>query len=208
MRLFFIVATLLLIASCSSDQKSDIFLSHPSPTPILVFGDSLSAHYHLGESQGWVYLFNKKLHKEGYLRENQLVSNYSVSGEVTSRGLSRLPRAIQETTPALIIIELGANDGLRRQSLFDMKNNLREMIKISKQSGADVILVGVDLPPRFFFVSTRDFRQVYKDLAREMDVLLLENILQGVNSTPANMLSDNLHPNEKGQVIMLSLIHI
>lgn len=193
------------LSSCSSQESSDIFSSHSSNTPILVFGDSLSAHYNLSEESGWVYLFNKKLHEDGYFKHHQFVANYSKSGETTSGGLSRLQKALDETNPALIIIELGANDGLRRQSLSDMKSNLQEMIDMAKKRDIDIILIGVNLPSKFFFIPTREFTGVYKSLSKENDILFLENILKNVNSK--NMLSDGLHPNKNGQVVMFENVY-
>ena len=119
------------------------FAAAPNPT-ILVFGDSLSAGYGLGDAAAWPQLLQRKLQESGY---GAAVVNASVSGETTSGGIARLPRALQQHRPQLVMLELGANDGLRGLPLTTVRDNLQAMIKLTQQAGAKVLLLGIQLPP-------------------------------------------------------------
>ena len=194
---------MLLAVGCSSSATPVSLQNSASPTPILVFGDSLSAGYKLEPDQGWVYLMEQKMHQEGWLVEHQSIANESISGETTSGGLARFEDALSTHTPDVVILELGANDALRRQSMSEMQQNLSTMITQAQAAGAQVFLVGVDLPSKFFFVNTDHFTDAYIALAKEHDVVLIPNLLDGVNSDNSLMLSDGLHPNDKGQPVIV-----
>jgi acyl-CoA thioesterase I len=170
---------------------------------VLVFGDSLSAGYGLAPDQGWASLLQPRLVSRGY---GQRVVNASVSGETTSGGRSRLPRALTQHHPDIVILELGANDGLRGLPLATASANLGEMIDAIKASGARVLLVGVELPPNYGPAYTGAFRRMYADLAREHRVALVPFLMEGVALDGRLMQADGLHPNAAGQPRLLDTV--
>lgn len=138
-------------------------------------------------------------------RRNQTVANVSISGETTEGGLHRLQEALDETRPKVVVLELGANDGLRRQSLSTMKSNLQKMITISQASGATVVLAGVSPPGLFSLMGSGAFTEVYNELAQENDVIFVPNLLEGLSSSKFQ--DDRLHPNARGQQAMMETIY-
>lgn len=154
-------------------------------------GDSLSAAYGIETEQGWVALLARRLEAEGYTYR---VVNASVSGDTTAQGLTRLPLALTQHHPAIVILELGANDGLRGLSLAAMRENLARMITLSKKAGAEVLLVGIYLPPNYGPEYTQKFVMVYPRLAREYRLPLVPFLLAGVAEHRDWMQSDGLHP--------------
>ncbi len=170
---------------------------------MLVVGDSLSAAFGMALREGWVALLAARLDKQ---LPRYHVINASVSGDTTANGLARLPRLLTEHRPAIVIIELGGNDGLRGLAPEQMKNNIRTMIAKSKAQGAKVLLVGVELPPNYGPKYNERFRRVYKDLAAEYRVPLVPSIMQGVGTDISLMQADRLHPNATAQVRMLDNI--
>ena len=170
---------------------------------ILVLGDSLSAEYGLARGSGWVALLEQRL-KRGGVRAR--VVNASVSGDTTAGGRSRLPALLQQHRPAVVVIELGGNDALRGLPLAGTRDNLRAMIRASREAGARVLLLGMDMPPNYGERYRAEFRAVYTDLARDEKVALVPFFLAGVADGPqATTLfqPDRIHPNEKAQPIML-----
>jgi acyl-CoA thioesterase-1 len=161
------------------------------PPVILVWGDSLSAAYGLEVSQGWAALLQERLKARGY---DYTVVNGSVSGETTAGGLTRLPQALADDRPAVVILELGANDGLRGTPVKVMQDNLGKMLELSRKAGAKVLLVGIMMPPNYGQRYTDEFAGVYPALARRYRVPLLPFLLQGVAEDRANMQADGLHP--------------
>jgi len=170
---------------------------------LLVFGDSLSAGYGLAPEQGWASLLQPWLAARGY---GQRVVNASVSGETTSGGRSRLPRALDQHHPAVVILELGANDGLRGLPLATASANLGAMIDVIKASKAQVLLVGVELPPNYGPAYTSAFRRMYAELARQHHVALVPFLMEGVALDPRLMQADGLHPNAAGQPRLLDTV--
>lgn len=166
---------------------------------IVVVGDSLSSGYGLGQAPSWVALLEERLAKEGYGYE---VVNASISGDTSAGGLSRLPRLLETHDPALVIIELGGNDGLRGQPVASLRSNLERMIELSKESGARVLLAGIQIPPNYGQTYTRALAQVYPELATAHDVTLVEFLLDGVALNPTLMQGDGLHPNAAGQKVI------
>jgi acyl-CoA thioesterase-1 len=166
-----------------------------SPT-ILVYGDSLSAAYRIPPEQGWVSLLQQRLKSEGF---HHRVVNASVSGETTSGGLSRLQMTLRQHKPDIVLLELGANDGLRGLPLADMRKNLESMIKASKAANADVILLGIMIPPNYGPRYTRDFSESFTDLAKRHDLPLVKFFLEGVAGKPEFTLDDGLHPSTSAQ---------
>jgi acyl-CoA thioesterase I len=174
-----------------------------SDRTILVFGDSLSAAYGLRPEQGWVALLQKRLASTGYGYE---IVNASVSGETSSGGLQRLPRALQLHQPGILILELGANDGLRGLPLTTTRENLQKMIALAKQSHARVLLVGMRIPPNYGPRYTSDFAQMYPEIASRDGLPLVPFLLQSVALDPGRMQSDGLHPNARGEPAVLDTL--
>jgi len=158
---------------------------------ILIFGDSLSAAYGLVPGQGWVALLERRLNAQGY--EHRVV-NASVSGETTGGGLERLPRAIALHRPAVLFIELGANDGLRGLPVEQTRINLARMIGAAHGAGAEVLLVGMRMPPNLGGEYTRAFEETYRMLSRRFDTALLPFLLEPIALDRDAYQADNLHP--------------
>ncbi|HUN73202.1 MAG TPA: arylesterase [Steroidobacteraceae bacterium] len=173
------------------------------PRTILVFGDSLSAAYNLAVEQGWVALLNRRLHAQGYGYDT---ANASISGETTSGGLQRLPRALRLHHPAIVILELGANDGLRGLPLDQTRANLARMIELSRQAGARVLLLGIRLPPNYGPRYGTAFAMLYGELAEQFQVPLVPFLLEKVALNPELMQSDGLHPNAAGEPAVLQTV--
>jgi acyl-CoA thioesterase I len=167
---------------------------------ILVVGDSLSAAYGIQRDAGWVALMQQRLDREhaGYR-----VVNASISGDTTANGLARLPRALAEHRPDIVIIELGGNDGLRGLSLVQMKHNIESMIRKARAAGAKVLLVGIELPPNYGRPYTERFHRSYREIAAAEHVPLAPFLLQGIATHPGLMQADGIHANAKAQPRML-----
>jgi acyl-CoA thioesterase-1 len=174
--------------------------SAASDRSILVLGDSLSAAYGIKPAQGWVALLQKRLQDQGY---GQRVVNASVSGETSSGGLQRLPRALQLHKPGIVIIELGSNDGLRGLPLSVTRDNLTKMVAASKKSGAEVVLVGMQMPPNYGARYTAEFAALFRELATRQGLALVPFLLESVALNDKLMQADGLHPNVSGQPIIL-----
>lgn len=158
---------------------------------ILVFGDSLSAGYGLETSQAWPTLLQQRLNNN---KQNWRVVNASISGETSAGGLARLPAALAQHKPAIVILELGANDGLRGLPLAAMQDNLGTMIQRIHQAGARVLLVGVRLPPNYGMAYTEKFQHVYETLARQQHVALVPSLLDGIEAKRELFQADGFHP--------------
>ncbi len=167
---------------------------------VLVFGDSLSAGYGINVRAGWVTLLDIRLADKGYPHR---AVNASVSGETTTGGVARLPAALQRHRPQIVILELGANDGLRGFSLTQTRANLETMIKAAQAAGARVLLVGIHLPPNYGPDYTRKFRAVYDDLVQRYQLPYVPFLLDGVALTPGRMQADGLHPTASAQPRLL-----
>ena len=167
---------------------------------ILVYGDSLSAGYGIAVDQGWVNLLSLRLRNAGYGLQ---VVNASVSGETTTGGLARLPRALAAQDPRYVIIELGANDGLRGLPLETTRANLDAMVSLAAKQNRRVLLLGMRMPPNYGERYTQGYAAIFSELARHHHVALVPFLLEGVADKPALMQRDDLHPNEHGQPILL-----
>jgi acyl-CoA thioesterase I len=168
----------------------------PRPTPgtpptVLVMGDSLSAGYGLSAEQGWVALLARRVDSD---KPGWRVVNASISGETTAGGSSRIVREVLRVKPAVVVIELGANDGLRGLPLREMRHNLARMIGASQYVGAKVLLVGMRIPPNYGADYASGFERVYRDLAAHFDVALLPFLLEPIAADRDNFQDDNLHP--------------
>ena len=163
---------------------------------LLVFGDSLSAAYGLSPSQGWVALLGERLGKSAPAWN---VVNASVSGETTAGGLRRLPEDLKRHGPAVVVIALGANDGLRGQPVAAARSNLEQMIRIARKARAEPVLVGLMIPPNYGIEYAREFREMYPDIARRMKVALVPFLLEGVAERRELFQADQLHPTAEAQ---------
>jgi acyl-CoA thioesterase-1 len=167
---------------------------------LLVFGDSLSAGYGIRVEQGWVSLLAQKIEHEGY---GFRVVNASVSGETTDGGLARLPRALAVQQPRIVLLELGANDGLRGLPLAGTRGNLDKMIALLQSQHVAVLLLGLRLPPNYGERYTGGFMSMYQELAASHHIALLPFLLDNVALHADLMQADGLHPNEQGQPLLL-----
>jgi acyl-CoA thioesterase-1 len=172
----------------------------PEPPVILVYGDSISAGYGLAPDQGWVKRLADRLRQEGYGFQ---VVNASVSGETTTGGLARLPRALALHEPRIVILELGGNDGLRGLPLATTRANLDAMLRLARGPGRKVLLLGMRMPPNYGERYTSGFAAAYPELARLQRVALVPFLLEGIAGNPALMQADGIHPNERGQPVLL-----
>jgi len=170
---------------------------------LLVLGDSISAEYGLPRETGWVSLLQKRV-TDDKLAVN--VVNASISGETTAGGLTRLPALLQQHKPALLIIELGGNDGLRGLSLAATQANLREMIKAADRIGARVLLLGMRVPPNYGPDYSKRFAAMYQGLARERNVKLVPFLFAGLEDTERFFQQDRIHPNQRAQPVMLDTV--
>jgi acyl-CoA thioesterase-1 len=179
-----------------------LLLALPMTAPaqiILVVGDSLSAAYGIPVKDGWVSLLEQRLQAGEYPYR---IVNASISGDTTANARSRLPPALERHKPALVLLELGGNDGLRGLSLAEMKNNLADMIASSRESGSRVLLIGVQLPPNYGPRYTEKFQSIYQELAREYGVVLLPSLVDGIGTEQALMQGDGIHPNTIAQPLI------
>ena len=167
---------------------------------MLILGDSLSAGYGMDSDQSWVYLLELRLIDTGHTYR---ILNSSISGDTTQGGLARLPRLLDRYQPRIVIIELGGNDGLRGINPGITRANMTSMIQSSQQSGAKVLLAGIKLPPNYGADYIEQFESMYADLAREYDTLLVPFFMDGVVFKPGLLQADGIHPNEKGQPVLL-----
>lgn len=177
--------------------------STPPPT-ILILGDSLSAEYGLQRGSGWVALLAARLQRE---RMAAKVVNASISGETTSGGHTRLPALLKQNRPQFVVIELGANDALRGLPLRSSRDHLSAMIAASQAQGAQVVLVGMQMPPNYGKRYGADFARMYQDLAEAKKCALVPFFLKGVaDRTDARdwFQRDGIHPLEKAHPILLN----
>ncbi len=176
-------------------MTSNVFAASGERT-LLVFGDSLSAAYGLRADQGWVAQLQKRLETQGY---GYRVVNASVSGETTSGGRSRLQRALALHKPALVILELGANDGLRGLPVKDAEANLAAMITAIRTAKSRLLLVGIMMPPNYGPQYATGFADMYQRLAKRHTTPLVPFLLDGIALDSKLMQPDGLHPNALGQ---------
>lgn len=177
------------------------FLAQASaPRTLLVMGDSLSAAYGLPAEQGWVSLMGEKLARE---RPGWQVVNASISGETTAGGASRIEGELARHRPDAVLIELGANDGLRGLPLDIAKANLERMVTAAKAQGASVGLLGMRMPPNYGPDYTAAFDAMYRDLAERHALPLLPFLLEPIAAERDAFLQDNLHPTAEAQPRLL-----
>ncbi len=169
---------------------------------VLVLGDSLSAEYGIERGKGWVEII-----KSDYLNERGYdVVNASISGDTTSSGLNRLPALLTQHQPTVVIIELGSNDALRGLSLDMSRNNLLKMSELSQQAQAKVIIVGMQIPPNFGPVYTRQFKEMFAQVAEQKNALLVPFLMEHFALDKDMFQDDGIHPNESAQKTMADTV--
>ena len=170
---------------------------------IVVLGDSLTAGLGLLELQAYPALLQAKLHADGYKWD---VINAGISGDTSAAGLQRINWALSQGNVRILILELGANDGLRGLPVSEMKKNLAGIIEAAQAKSVAVLLVGMEAPPNFGPEYTVSFRQVYRDLAKDYKVTLLPFLLDKVAGNPALNQGDGIHPNIEGTAIVADTV--
>jgi acyl-CoA thioesterase-1 len=177
-------------------------VTHAAAT-LMVFGDSISAGYGLQQGTGWVDLLQRRLTSEKY---DYRVINASLSGETTVGGKNRIGRALAQYKPDIVILELGANDGLRGASIETLRANLAAIIAECRKRGAQVLLVGMQLPPNYGSGYTEKFRSAYSSIAASLRVPLVPFLLEGFAADAGAFQPDGVHPNASAQSRMLDTI--
>ncbi len=170
---------------------------------IVIFGDSLSAAYGIQSNKGWVALLESKLKQQN---SEYKVINASISGETTSGGLTRFDQMLKAHQPEIVVLELGANDGLRGLSLNEMQSNLNSMIAKAKAKNATVMLLGIKIPPNYGIQYAQKFSAIYATLAQKYDLNLVPFFLDGVAGNRKLIQDDGLHPNAVAQAKLLENI--
>jgi len=177
--------------------------AYSAPKTVLVVGDSLSAEYGIARGAGWVALLEQKLKAE---KVDATVVNASISGDTTSGGRARLPALIKQHRPDIVVIELGANDGLRGLPVPAAEANLRAMIAMARENKARVLLVGMRMPPNYGRAYTERFFAMFETVARSTRSPLVPFMLEGVADKPALFQQDRLHPTAQAHPIILDNI--
>lgn len=187
-RIYFFLLTLILTGSVSAKESS-----------VLVMGDSLSAGYGIEITQGWAALLETEMAAKHQLKW----INASVSGETTSGGKARLDQLLKTHQPDYVILELGGNDGLRGQPLNFIRNNLQSMIDSIHQQKAKILLLGMQIPPNYGARYAESFANIYSELAKTNNLLLVPFLLEGVATNPSLMQNDGIHPTAEGQPLVM-----
>jgi acyl-CoA thioesterase-1 len=193
MRLVLVLMLCLIAAVPLSTRAAE-------PPIILVVGDSLSAGYGLLPGQGWVTLLQQRLKREGY---GYRVVNASVTGETTDGGVQRLNRALTQHEPAVVIIELGGNDGLRGLPVSRVRTNLELLIMQSRTAGAQVLLVAIRVPTNYGQRYATSFQSIYADLATQYRIGVVPFLSDQVAVDLALFQEDGIHPNARAQPLLL-----
>ena len=184
----FSIAVASLVASPANAKVSNL---QSKAQTIVIFGDSLSAAYGIKQDEGWVALLQQRL---ALNKQNYQVVNASISGETTSSGLSRFADMLKQQKPNIVVIALGGNDGLRGLKVSDIKTNLDKMILQAKAINAQVLLLGVKIPPNYGLKYSQQFSQNYAELAKKYRLALVPFFLDGVAGNPKLIQADGLHP--------------
>lgn len=191
LRCFLIACTLGSFPALGATQK------------IIVYGDSLSAAYGISQKDGWVMLLAERLKKQGF---DYTVVNASISGETSAGGASRIARTISEQKPAILVLALGANDGLRGLPLAQMRDNLGAIVTTAQRAGARVLIAGMKMPPNYGAKYTRDFEDSFARLSKQFKTAYLAFLIDGVADKPDLFQPDRLHPTAEAQPLILDNI--
>jgi acyl-CoA thioesterase-1 len=190
---FFILLLLCLFATSGAHATQ---LAAAAPRTILVFGDSLSAGYGIAVSESWPALLDDRLKQD---KAPYIVFNASISGETTAGGRARFAAALEQTHPAIVILALGANDGLRGLPVSAVQDNLATMVRMAKKHQASVLLIGMRLPPNYGNNYTQQFEDVFRHLAKREKVSLIPFLLEPIAADSQSFQTDGLHPTAKAQ---------
>ncbi|TAH51463.1 MAG: arylesterase [Betaproteobacteria bacterium] len=180
-----------------------LFAGAAPAASILVWGDSLSAGYGLKPGEAWPTLLQTRLEREGFRHK---VINASVSGETSAGGRSRLPAALAEHKPDIVILELGSNDGLRGLKPQLLADNLQAMIAATRAAGARVLLVGMRMPPNYGPAYTRRFADTFADVAQTQNVALVPFLMEGFADRAELFQADGIHPTAQAQALILETV--
>ena len=170
---------------------------------IVILGDSLSAAYGMEVSESWPSLLQRRLDENGH---EYRVFNSSIAGDTTQGGAARLPRLLEKQNPAIVLIELGGNDGLRGLPIEVTRGNLASMIEQSRAAGAEVIISEIRIPPNYGRSYTEKFTGMFHELAAAYSITLLPFLLEDVALEPGMMLPDGIHPSAKAQPVILDAV--
>ncbi|MGH8161774.1 MAG: arylesterase [Gammaproteobacteria bacterium] len=170
------------------------------PPVLLVVGDSLSAAYKIPVDKGWVHLLSERLAHKGY---DYRVVNASIPGDTTAGGRARLPGELKRNKPAIVVIELGGNDGLQGLAPAQMQSNLSRMVTLAKKAGAKVLLVGVRMPPNYGAAYVERFEAVYRQVAKAENVPLVPELMKGIVTNPELMQERGIHPRAEAEPKLL-----
>ena len=173
------------------------------PATVLVLGDSISAAYGMQREQGWVQLLQNRL---AGIDPGYRVVNASMSGDTTGGGLVRLPAVLATHNPALVIIELGGNDGLRGYPVADIRSNLEKLVELASAGRRQVLLLGMQIPPNYGHRYTRAFQNLFEEVAADQGVAVVPSFLEEVGVRPELMQDDGIHPNAKAQALLLDTV--
>ena len=188
-----IIISFLLLLFAANAESSD------APN-VLIFGDSLSAGYGIEVDQSWASLLQARLKEQGY--EHRVI-NASISGETTEGGATRIDSALEAFSPTLVILELGANDGLRGFPASRMKANLEKIVTRAKATGAAVVLLGIRIPSNYGPRYSAEFEDVFRQVSADFDVKWIEFFMEGIALNDALLQQDRIHPNAEAQPILL-----
>jgi acyl-CoA thioesterase I len=197
---FVLIGALRVIAACLLALSATL----ASAATILVYGDSLSAGYGLPADKAWPSLLGARLQKERF--DNYKVANASISGETTLGGRNRIAPALAQHRPDVVIVALGANDGLRGAGLDTMRSNLEAIVDESRKAGARVLLVGMRLPPNYGPAYTEKFQHVFGEVAKSRKATLVPFLLDGFAEKSAYFLPDGLHPTADAQPLIVDTV--
>jgi len=203
MKTFLITLSILLLSTSSSIAYSSTgtAISPAESTTIMVYGDSLSAGYGLPQKAGWVSMLKTQLKKQQAVYQ---IINASISGETTLGGLNRIEQALKRHHPNIVIVELGANDGLRGLPIKSIHDNLEAIVKACKQNKASILLVGMRLPPNYGTAYTKKFSAIYQQIAKRHELRLVPFLLAGFGDKPEYFQEDKMHPNKNAQEKILN----
>lgn len=197
-RHYFNGALLLLLACFSAVSHGQE--TYTTTKNIIVLGDSLSSAYGIDIKEGWVQLLQQKLNQQSY---SYNVINAAITGDTTQGGLKRLPALLDNYAPELVIIELGGNDGLRGYSLTKLRENLTAMIELSRNKNAQVLLLGIRIPPNYGRRYSEGFFNSYANIATATNTVLVPVFMAGVDEDLDAMQADGIHPNARAQPQLL-----
>jgi acyl-CoA thioesterase I len=197
----FFLSTLYLMSFCGPTFADTLI---PIDKTILILGDSLSAGHGIEQGKNWTDLLQKKFN----LNNNKIsLINASISGHTTANGINRLPQALKQHRPDIIMIELGGNDGLRGLPIQHIKKNLATLIQLGLDNKAIVLLMHIRIPPNYGKKYTRAFNQVYSDLAEKYSLNLLPFMLEQIALKPELMQADGIHPNASAQPEIMEITY-